>query len=179
MNLQIISIGPLMSLYSFYFLFFFSILISCCTFFALAWGIRRQKEKKLNEMVDTFVFETEEAEKDIEEQIDQRLNDIIVGFKMQIPMMSVFLSKTKEAELKETAKNELVKLFPALKQRFLQKFTKNSKNSSLSLEEQLHLRVNQLLDSLWQQVKYPLLRIAIAVGAIFGLLEVTFFYLLF
>ena len=75
------------------------------------------------------------------------------------------------------AKTELMKLFPALKQQFLKKIMNDSHDHSMPITEQLNLRGGQLVDSLWKEVKYPLLGIAVVVGLVLGLIEMALFFI--
>ncbi|MEI8124267.1 MAG: hypothetical protein WCG42_00750 [Parachlamydiaceae bacterium] len=51
-----------------------------------------------------------------EELINRRLDAVIIAFKEQIPIVTMFLSQSKEEALKECAKKELYRLIPECQQ---------------------------------------------------------------
>jgi hypothetical protein len=165
-----------MPTYCLYLIPLYSIAIACSTLFVISWYLCRQKKADIKEIADAFSSKLdgfqgnqEETEQEIERQIDHRLDEIISEFKKQIPMLSMVLSKSKEVELKETAKAELIKLIPSIKQHFLQKL-------GSGLGQTLSFHAEQLIDLLWKKVRHRLLLLAAAVGFILGFLEVALIF---
>lgn len=162
-----------MSIYIF-FIPIYSVLISECTLFAVVWHMQSQRQTILSEILNCNSsginpsLTSEKSEDVIEQQIEDRLNEIIAAFKRQIPMIGLFLSKTKEGELKVTARVELMKLIPAFKQRFFQK------KEELPGKE-LRKSIERLLDDLWAHVKGRLLAVGLGVGLLLGILEAIIF----
>lgn len=169
-----------MSNYILFFISAYSILIACSTFLIVVWYLLSFKKKEvLKEIVDAFssstglsAFISDEPGDEVASQIDSRLDDIVTGFKKQIPMIGMFLSKTKEAELKETARVELMKLIPSIKQHF------SKKTESILTEGALAGKVGRVVDGLWRQVKCRLMLVVVLVGLVLGLVEVGLLMLL-
>ncbi|HEV8052508.1 MAG TPA: hypothetical protein VGP47_08435 [Parachlamydiaceae bacterium] len=162
-----------MSNYILFFIPAYSILIACATFFSLALYFSSLKKKELLEKImEAFIPKigqsilNAEPGAEIEAQIDSRLTDIITGFKKQIPMVSMFLSKSKEAELKETARTELMKLIPSIKQHF------SGKIDQVIEAGGLNQKVEKLIEGLWKHIRYRFLLVAFLVGLIMGVIEV-------
>lgn len=168
----------MMTALSLLFFFFYSILISCMTFLTLVWMIYHQKQSQLTELIHSFSLKMEVAEQGIEGEVDKRLNAVIAGFKAKMPMISMFLSKSKEAELKEVAKTELMKLVPALKEHFFINIS-DIDHDQKSFEVQLSCLADQLIDRLWKQVQSLLFFTALGVGFFLGALEMLLVYCLF
>ena len=156
----------------------YSLFISFFTFFSLVWYFRLQRKACLKEIstclspgID-FLFLNDHTEWEIEQQIDARLEGIIIGFKKQMPMISVFLSKSKEADLKKTAKSELMKLVPEINRHFSQKTAGlTGSKQNIVFNEILEKNADLVLERLWKQAKYRLLAIVFAVGLILGVVE--------
>lgn len=150
------------------FLLIFSLLISLSTYLTIAWFSFRQKQAYLKQITDSLSLSSlgfdKGMDQEIEEEIDHRLEEMIAGFKKQIPMISMFLSKTKETELKDMAKAELLLLIPAIKERFLQK--------KHLIESGINSKINSYIEELWVMVKYKFLGITLTTGLILGLIEI-------
>lgn len=164
----------------------FSILISLISISSLIWLLKLHKNEFLNQVLSefspekTFSFLSSEREvsDEIELQIDQRLDAVIMGFKKQIPMISMFLSRTKEDELKDTAKTELMRLIPGIKDRFIKKVNEVFNPVNGPLEGAVTQKLNRVLEKLWTQVKLRIIMTAIGVGLVLGLIELGLIYVL-
>lgn len=175
-----------MSLYVYILIPVFSILISFAAIIAVMLSLKNKKQDFFNQIIDEFSPEKNlaflnsggEISSEIEGQIDNRLNAVIIGFKKQIPMIGMFLSQTKENELKETAKTELLKLVPGIKDRFIKKANEIFKPVNGSSEGLLALKLNKILDALWKKIKYKIILTVFVVGLIFGFIELGIVYLL-
>lgn len=161
-------------------------LISCSTLVAITWYLGWKREHYVKEISSSFcltaanALSTEDMCQEIEFEIDGRLADILAGFKQQIPMIGMFLSKSKEEQLKATAKTELMKLVPNIKQRFLQKEIEAPALNKADLKlDHLSPDMDLLIDRLWKPIKSRFLVIAAAVGFFFGLLEFALILLIF
>lgn len=164
-----------------FFIVVYSILIACSTFLILTWYLLSlQKETFLKEFIDKYSQNTDfftlmkdESEEEVAEQVDSRLNDIVAGFKKQIPMISMFLSRSKEAELKETARVELMKLIPLINQHFSRKVGNGFADGEQSR------KIGQFVDRMWKQVKYRLFLVAVLMGLVLGFIEAGLWMILF
>lgn len=165
---------------------FFSLLIAFTTILAVMWSLKANKDEFLNRILSefspektfSFLNSEEEMGDEIEMQINQRLDAVIIGFKKQIPMVSIFLSRSKEDELKETAKTELMRLIPGIKDRFIKKVNEVLNPVNGPLEGVVVQKLIRVLDDLWKQVKYKIILIVSCVGLVLGLIELGIVYFL-
>ena len=175
-----------MPLYIIFLIPVFSIMISFAAIFAMILSLKNQKKNLLNKLIDDFSSEKHldflnnesEISSEIEGQLDNRLDAIINGFKKQIPMIGMFLSQTKEDELKATAKTELLKLIPGIKNRFITKVNEILKPVDDSLEKLLTQKLEKIFDNLCEQIKYKIFIRTFATGLIFGVIEIGIIYFL-
>jgi hypothetical protein len=72
--------------------------------------------KMVESKLDNDLFDAE-----IEELIDQKLDDLVIVFKQQIPMASTFLVGNLVEKLKASAKNEIIKMVPDMKGKLMQR----------------------------------------------------------
>lgn len=84
-----------------------------------------------------------------QEIINTRLDKVVANFKKQIPMVSMFLSESKEESLKESVRREFYNLIP---------------------EFQQHL-VPKMMKALWARTKLSILGMAFLLGFLLGLLQ--------
>lgn len=179
--------GEFMMLYISVFILVFALFISLCTGVVLMLYVLRQKNVFLQEALATFAPKIEapfinfpDDSSEMEKQVDERLDEIILTFKRYIPMIGMFLSQKKEEDLRGLAKTELMKLIPALKQKYLQRVDIVSKHAQDRFStSQFASKINQLCTNIWKQVQLKLFCVMIAIGLILGLLEIGLFYLLF
>jgi hypothetical protein len=176
-----------MIFYSSIFILGFSLVISFCTGLAIFWYLFQQKQTFLQEALAEFAPKIEallinfpDAGPEIEKQIDNRLDEIIATFKRHIPMIGMFLSQNKEEELRGLAKNELMKLMPIVKHRYLHSVNVISNHAQDRFSKsQIEFKIHQLYTKIWKQLRFKIFGIMIAVGLIMGFIEIGFFYLLF
>jgi hypothetical protein len=88
----------------------------------------------------------------------------------------MFLSKTKEEEMKGTARQELMKLIPSIKQGLMKKKSEMEDHGK-SLERKVEQQIDFFIQHFWEQVKHRLFLLVASVGLFLGLLELALFYL--
>jgi hypothetical protein len=69
-------------------------------------------------------LENADIQADVDALLEQRLDALILIFKQQIPMASMLLSGALAEKFKGQAKEEILKMLPGLKQRLLDRFSK-------------------------------------------------------
>lgn len=148
------------------FLIVYSILVACMTFFTFVYYFSKRKKMMVKELFHSLTLEMKcpEIDEEMEALIDERLNEIIVGFKKKIPMINMVLSQAKEEELKAFAKGELIQVIPVIKQKCL--------SGKDFFEKQFYEKANQLAMRLWKLLFKRLLVISICVGALMGIIEI-------
>lgn len=149
------------------FIFIYSILIACVTVLVLAYDLTKRKKEYFKEILEVISSDADLSggtDVEMEKVIDDRLSDMVSGFKKKIPMIGMFLNQTKENELKELAKQELMQMIPAIKQKFL---------SSDYLSQIADRLVNKLRKNLLKRV----LVVSVCVGALLGVVEALLVYL--
>lgn len=114
----------------------------------------------------TSAGSTPAADHEIAALLDERLDRTVEAFKVKIPLAGMFLSKEKEASLKELAHNELMKMVPALKKRLL-----SGESSGLAAAF-----ARPIIDKVWRRLAFPLFGICALVGLAFGLLQALFLF---
>jgi len=139
-----------MTLYYFLFLPITTALISCCALVFCVWYFFCMRRSNLHKNVGV----SDDGVNNEDDLINHRLDAIIAAFKEQIPMIGMFLSKTKEDSLKKCAREELVKLIPEFKQRLVPVISK----------------------VFWKKLRVPLLGTIFLIGFLLGLLQATFLY---
>lgn len=147
------------------FIFTYCILVACATFFFIGYFFSKKRKTLFIELIAANKIQGLDEDA-IENLIDERLNELIIGFKKMIPMIEMFLSQKKENELREFAKEELLKIVPCIKQKF-------SQGKGL-LDE----KIEQLVNRLWKHAYLRLLMASACLGAILGLLEAVLLVLL-
>ncbi len=77
-------------------------------------------EEIVEDKLDNDVFDAE-----VELLLDQKLDDLVLVFKREIPMAGTFLVGGLVQKLKRSAKGEILKMVPEIKQRLLQRMKKD------------------------------------------------------
>lgn len=95
-----------------------------------------------------------QVDKQITELIGKKLDDVIIAFKTQIPMASMFIGSAREEKLKEQALQELLKALPEIKTTVL-----------------TSPHVVRFTNRLWRSVTYSLMGMAAVIGLFLGLIE--------
>ncbi|MEC7838531.1 MAG: hypothetical protein VX777_00675 [Chlamydiota bacterium] len=121
-------------------------------------------EKKL----DNDVFDAE-----IEELLDQKLDDLVLVFKRQIPMAGTFLVGGLVEKLKKSAKAEILKMVPEIKNRLLTRMQND-------LDSQMIVDI--MIDRLkFKSLSYYLTLYCLAgavIGFILGVMPIAFIHFL-
>lgn len=116
--------------------------------------------------------DNENFEKEVDGIIDEKLDDLVLVFKQQIPMGSTFLVGPLVEKLKGSAKKEIIKIVPDMKDRLMRRM-KSQKNGDLLAEK--------LFESItWSFCKPITLKIggiAAGIGAILGMIQLGCMYL--
>lgn len=115
-------------------------------------------------------IETKQSPEDIDVQVEslimQGLEHTIMVFKDQIPMASMFLSQTREDQLKRQAHSEMIKILPAIKAVF-----KDTADKSEAEKLWQQGPLNHLTKQLWRTWTSLLCGLAVIAGLLLGLLE--------
>lgn len=170
-------------------------LISCCTAFACrSWLFRGVKEYCSKQ---TFIDEilcssnleqcfnaqwhAQDVEKDIELLVNKQVEELFVTFKAQVPMIGMFLSVEREEKLKGQARTELMKLVPALKQRFLERFILGDgfcESMKSMIADKAKVEFNRLISQLLTSMRCSYFGKAFILGFCLGGLEAALFMIL-
>lgn len=105
-------------------------------------------------------------EEEVEVLLDEKLERTIEAFKAKIPLAGMFLSKEKEASLKEVARNELMKAVPSLKAKL---FSGETSGVAGAL-------IHPLVNNVCRRLAWRLFGVCAVVGFLFGLLQVAVLY---
>lgn len=100
--------------------------------------------------------------------LDERLDKMVDAFKAKIPLAGMFLSKDKEASLKELARGELLKLVPAVKEKLLSGDVFSAAGGPIST----------LMDKVWKRLCCRVISACALTGFILGAVQFCFLYLL-
>lgn len=92
----------------------------------------------LNEAIHKKV-ENGEFDAELEGMIDRKLDDLVLVFKRQIPMASTFLTGTLVVKLKASAKEEIVKMIPEIKEKLLLRISRDFNPNQLIEDRIQHL----------------------------------------
>ncbi|MEM1282526.1 MAG: hypothetical protein AAGG81_03130 [Chlamydiota bacterium] len=126
----------------------------------------REIYEVLEQQIDKEIFESE-----VEEVIDDKLDDLVLVFKQQIPMASTFLVGSFVEKLKKSAKLEILKIVPDIREKFVNRMKVGH------FDEQV---VDKLVASItWSSFK-PIVKHIVLVSAIsgylLGLIQVAWMY---
>ncbi|MEI8365932.1 MAG: hypothetical protein WCF65_05900 [Parachlamydiaceae bacterium] len=123
--------------------------ITCSLLGLYAWYFLRIKKARFPQN-----FGQEAIGSMTQELINTRLNDVVDMFKIQIPMIGMFLSSAKEESLKESARQELFKLVPEFQQHVMPR----------------------VVHALWFRYKYRLFALAFLIGFLLGVVQSFLFF---
>lgn len=125
---------------------------------------------KVDELFDSLI-DSSLVEREAEAMVDQKLDDLVVVFKQQIPMASTFLVGSLADKLKNSAKVELMKILPDARQRFKESL-RNQGFESFFIAKFVE-------DLTWPHCRSQVIRIALiacAIGALLGVIQVGWMY---
>lgn len=96
-------------------------LISVLTVLVAYFCLWRKLEKSKRLIIKSFSqrFETPQAQTKIQEVMDEKLDELIVNLRNQIPMGSMLLTSALSGKVKEIAKEGILKMMPDLKERLI------------------------------------------------------------
>lgn len=117
-------------------------------------------------------------EREIESLIDKQLERLIGVFKEQIPMTSMFLTKSTEEKLKGQAYQEMIKMVPYIKQYFFDRcFSKEPDYSEVKTQFFFN-KQDAVLKSILGAAQKKIFLCAILLGLALGCVEMIIFSLL-
>lgn len=112
-------------------------------------------------------------EQEVEDTIDEKLDDLVIVFKKQIPMASTFLVGPLAEKLKGSAKVEIMKIVPDLKDKVMKR---------VNLSQDSDLISDKILESIsWNTCKPIVLRVwgwAALMGIFLGFLQLAWMFIL-
>lgn len=114
----------------------------------------------------------EKFENEVEEVIDDKLDDLVLVFKQQIPMASTFLVGPLVDKLKKSAKLEILKIVPDIREKLMKRMKADH------VDERV---IDKLAASItWSSSKPIITHIGVVsaiTGALLGLIQVAWMYL--
>ena len=106
-------------------------LLALVAFLAMRWFFRKEKlmpiiAKVMNSLEEQLQRKLEAADinMEVDSLLEQRLDAILLSLKQQIPMASMLLSGALADKFKGQAKGEILKMLPGLKERLLERLSK-------------------------------------------------------
>lgn len=141
----------------FYMLPVFSALIGGLAVMVACWQLKKHLQIVFKETIDPANPSADQVDLEISGLIKKHLDEVVLVFKTQIPMASMFISQAREEKLKTQALHELTKAIPAIK-----------------TVVGGHPQVIRFTDSLWRSVTYSLMSMGAIVGLALGLVEMGF-----
>lgn len=118
-------------------------------------------------------------ESDIDDLLDVHLDQLLLSFKKQNPMMSMFLTESMATKMKNQAHMEIKKMIPVLKQKIMDKTSEEFSIHDILAEK---FQDEEILKSLYKQIFQKEIRkiavIAALVGFSLGLFESLMGFLL-
>ncbi len=99
-------------------------MILSCGVLWIFWAILQRRSGPLLERLDEefkSILDDSHLDEEVQGLIDKRLDDVIMAFKVQIPMAAMFIGKARENSLKEVAMKELLNLIPSVKDKIKDK----------------------------------------------------------
>jgi hypothetical protein len=136
------------------------IFISC----SVMWLIRRYLKKQSGPLIKRTeeelkkILDDNSLDQEVSGLIDKRLDDVIQAFKVEIPMIGMFLGKARENSLKEVAMKEFMKLIPSVKTKLKEKVVIGD-------------QAKKMFDDYWRSSRWSAFCAAVIIGVVFGLLE--------
>ncbi len=119
------------------------------------------------------LLESLEIEKDLAILVDQHLDALVEALRRQIPMSSLLLTGTMAARMKMQARDEILKMAPALKEKIIQELM-----SKIDLKKWVADKIDAIYPRLFElvikdtrDVRWRLAAIAAALGFVLGLIE--------
>lgn len=192
---SLIYLGSKMTFLPIYLLPLGAALISCCVAFTCRiWLFKSIKEYcSKQSFIDEILcssnleqcfkaqWHAQNFEKDIEQLVNKQMEELFSAFKVQVPMIGMFLSVEREEKLKEQARTELMKLVPALKQRFLEQFITGEcfrETMKSMIADKAKVEFDRLISQLLTSMRYSYFSKAFILGFCLGALEAVLFIII-
>lgn len=162
-------------------------LIGCCIAYACRFWLLKGIKKTCN--VDTWgrmlcladlklsineQWRALNLEKDIEMLVNKQLDGLFATFKVQVPMVGMFLSTEREEKLKDQARTELMKLVPSLKQRLMERFVDEGALQEAmigTIAARVQQEFGSIVVQMWKSVRCAFFAKAFLLGFCLGLIE--------